>query len=1023
MTLAEICIKRPVFATVLSLVLLTLGGIFYTKLQIRGTPDIDFPVITISSYYSGADALYMEKEITTRIEQAVKNVKYIDHMQSTSTVGNSDVYLTFNLSADIEVALNDVRSKISDISYIFPQDMKLPAVSKMDADNFPSLWLAINTDRYDEMTLTKIVDDNIKTILEKLGTVGRADIYGGQVYSMEIEIDPVKLYQHKISPIEIERAIFSQNKDYPAGLIKTQYRDFPLRLRGTLSTPEEFQNIVLRASANGKGKRLLRLKEVADVKLSPAENDTILRYNGKKALAIGIVKQSKANLLDMSEEVRKALLNIKKNLPAGVNVEVAYDGASSVKAAVYSVFGTIAEALVLVLLVTYLFLGSLRLTIIPFVTIPISLISTFATMYWFGFSINTFTLLAMVLAIGLVVDDAIVMLENIFRHNELDGGINPKESAIKAAREISFAVLAMTITLASVFLPVGFISGFLGRLFVEFAWTLAFCVLFSGFIALTLTPMMASKMVSKREKALPDFLIKFNTYLAIVQSKYLHYLNLSLDNKKKFFTFIGGSLVVLIISFVFVNKTFAPQEDDGIVQVAFTGPEGSTVMQSTKPVLQAEEILYTHKEVQGIFAIIGRGGSGDNAFAFVPLKDWGQRDKSQEQIKNELNQEFAAIPGMSIFAMSPRSMISGNATKAIEFNLQTSLDYDKIDKVSQQFVDKLKANPAFQNVERDLKSSTPTLEIIVDRAKAYSYGVSLENIGTTVQYLIAGKTVGDFRMGNNIYDVNIQLARENRSEINSVKKVLLKNDNGKVLPIGVVADIDEKITIKSYNHYNNSKAVTISADLAPGHKITDAIDIVNETAKKIVDSSNTKLEYLGEIKRMAESEGSLGMTFLLALVFIYLVLSAQFESFFDPLIILLSVPFSITGGVIALLLAGNSINLYSNIGLITLIGLVTKNAIMIVEFANQLREGGANIREAITNSATLRFRPILMTSLATMLGALPLVFAEGAGSAARNSIGLVIVGGMSVGTIFTIFVIPVLYQALKREGNTNCQIK
>jgi len=1008
MSLSEICIKRPVFATVLSLVIVTLGAIFFSKLQIRGIPDIDPPIVTVSAVYPGADALYMEKEITTRIEKALKNVKNLDFMSSSSSTGETHITLSFKLSADIEIALNDVRSKISEISNIFPDDMAPPSVSKLDSDSFPSMWLTITSDVYDDMTLTRIVENNVQLILEKLPSVGQANIYGDRVYTMLIEPRPAKMQQFKVSPVEIETAVKAQNQDYPAGTIKTDFRNFTLRLKGTLSTPVEFENIIVK----NDGSNIVKLRDIANISLAPAENDVILRYNGTRSMAVGAVKQSKANVLDLSKEVKAELENIRKNMPTGIKIQVAYDGATAVDASIRAVFSTIVEALVLVVLVTYLFLGSFKITIIPFVTIPVSLIGTFTAMYFMGFSINTFTLLAMILAIGLVVDDAIVMLENIFRHNEL--GEPPIQAATIAAKEISFAIVAMTITLASVFLPIGLIEGFVGKLFIEFAWTLAFCVLFSGFVALTLTPMMASRMVQKSHEPLTGILKKFDDYLKIVQVKYLHYLNLAIANKKKFLAISASSIVLLVVSFIFVNKDFVPAEDDGHLQVAFIGPEGSTAVQSEKSVMEAEAILSVHPDIYGYFDVVGWGGS-DSAFAFVPLKDWSLRRKSQDNIRDELNMKFSRVPGMSIFAMSPRSLASGGADKAIEFNLQTSLEYEQLDALSQKFVDLLKANPAFLNVERDLKSSTPTLDIIVNRDKAYIYGIDLATIGTTVQYLISGKQIGDFRMGNDIYDVILRYDLKNRNNVSSVSNILIKSKND-ILPLEVVAKINEKITVKSYSHYNTSKSVTISSDLAPNHKIIEAIDIINNVALKNLDLSNTKLEYVGEIKRMNESNSNIGVTFLFALVFIYLVLSAQFESFTDPLLILLAVPFSITGGIFALLITGNSINMYSNIGLVTLIGLVTKNSIMIVEFANQLRAQGLSVRDAITQSAHLRLRPILMTTLATIFGAVPLVLAHGAGAASRNSIGLVIVGGMAVGTLFSVFVIPVLYETFKKDA-------
>ncbi|MGX6960513.1 MAG: efflux RND transporter permease subunit [Rickettsia endosymbiont of Pentastiridius leporinus] len=1008
MLLSEICIKRPVFATVLSLVIVALGAIFFTKLQIRGTPDISIPIINVNAIYAGADALYMEKQITTRIEKALKTVKNLDYITSQSSTGMSSITLSFLLSTDIEVALNDVRSKISDITYMFPQDMKAPSVAKLDADSFPSLFISVESDQYNDLELTKIVEDNLQTPFDKLESVGQSQIYGGSKYIIRIEPDPKKLYQHKISLLEIESAIREQNKDYPAGNIKTGINNFIVTLEGSLSKPEEFGNIILKV----RGNSILKLQDVAKISLTSPDEEVIFRYNGKSSIALGLIKESKANVIDLSDEVVKELERIKPSLPKGISLSVAYDGATPVKASIYAVFQTIFEALILVILVTYLFLASAKITLIPFVTIPVSLIGTFSVMYAFGFSINIFTLLAMILAIGLVVDDAIVMLENIFRYNEM--GHKPMEAAILASIEIGFAIIAMTITLAAVFLPVGFIEGFIGKLFIEFAWTLAFCVLFSGFVALTLTPMMSSRMVTKHHAPPPKFLIKFNEFLQLLQNKYIYYLNLTFDNKKKFILVIAASFVVLIISFKFVQKTFVPQEDDGFLQLSFKGPEGSSLEHSTKVVIEAEKILANYKDILGYLMVIGAGGS-DNVFAYVPLKDWSQRSRSQETIKNLINKQLSEIAGMSAFAMDPRSMVSGNANSPIEFTLQTNLEYEDLDKISQQFIDIMKANSVFLNVNRDLQSAMPTIAIEVDRDKAYLYGTNMLNIGRTVQYLLAGQQVGDFRMGNDLYDVMLQFNQKDRSNINDFSNILIPLKNNDMLPLESIANIKEKISVKSYNHYNNSKSVTISSDLAPDQKIDDAIKEINRIADKLLDPSNTTLEYIGEIKQMKEADSNMLMTFGFALIFIYLVLAAQFESFIDPLLILLAVPFSITGGVLALWLAGNSLNMYSNIGLITLIGLITKNSIMIVEFANHLKEQGMKVREAIIEACKLRLRPILMTTLAAVVGSVPLVFASGAGAAARNSIGFVIVGGLSIGTIFTIFVIPVIYQTFKKS--------
>ena len=1011
MTLPSLCIKRPVFTIVLSLIIMTLGGIFYTKLQIRGTPNIMPPIVSVTANYPGADALYMEKQITTRMEKELKTVKNLDFMSSESSVGSSNITLSFKLDADIEIALNDVRSKISGLSSIFPDDMNQPSVAKLDSDAWPSMWLTINSDRHDNLELTRIADDQINSVLQKLATVGNSMIFGGRYYTMRIEPYNAKLFQHKISPFEIEQAIRAQNKDYPAGTIKTDVRNFTLRLNASLNNVGEFENIILKKYPDGT---IVKLSDVARIALQPLNDDVILRYNGKRSMAVGLIKQSTANILELSDSVRTELVRIRENLPAGVEVEVAYDGAIPVRASINEVFFTIFEAIVLVGLVTYIFLASAKITLIPLVTIPVSLVGTFTAMYFLGFSINTFTLLAMILAIGLVVDDAIVMLENIFRHSH-ELGKTPIQAAFDASSEIGFAVVAMTITLASVFLPIGFIDGFLGKLFIEFAWTLAFCVLFSGFVALTLTPMMTSRMISRSEMPKPRLLQGFDHYLLKTQNLYLKYLNLSLNNKKKFFAICASSVVILVIGFKNVQKTFVPDEDQAFLQVMFQGPEGSSVRESEKSVLQAEEIFNQDKDIFGYFDVVGWQG-GETGMAFVPLTDWSMRKRSAFDVRNDLNQKLSAIPGMSMFAISPPALGGGHGSdKPIEFNLQSLLEYDEIDKISSEFMARMQKNPIFQNVERDFKSSTPTLDIIVNREKAYRYGASLDIIGKTVQYLIAGRQVGDFRMGNDIYDVMLRYSDLMRNSPDDLKSIIIKTDKGEILPLQSVADIIEKITVKSYKHYNTSKAIDITSNLASDKTLEDAVKAIDEIGAELLNKNNTTIEYLGQIKQMNESSSGTLITFMFALIFIFLVLSAQFESFADSLLILMAVPFSITGGVLALWIFGNSINMYSNIGLVTLIGLVTKNSIMLVEFTNQLRHGGMKITEAVLHAAKLRLRPILMTSIATICGALPLVFASGAGAASRNSIGFVIVGGMLVGTLFTIFVIPVMYQGMKRE--------
>ncbi len=1011
MQLSITCIKKPVFTIVLNLIVIVLGLIFGSRLQIRDTPNINPPVITVQSNYAGADAFFMEEQVTNRIEDAVKTTTGLDFMTSDSSVGESSVVLVFKLDTDIEIALNDVRSKVSNITYLFPEDMRAPAVSKVDSDSFPSFFINIDSDRHDGLELTRIADNLVKTSLEKLSDVGSTAFFGSKVYSMNIFPDNLKMLQHKVSPLEIEQAVRAQNKDYPAGFIKSKVRIFTLRLNSSLSSVQEFENIIIRKNPDGS---LLKLSDVATVSLSEQENNIYLRYKGNNSMILGLIVQSDANIITLSNNATAELEKIKKNLPQGVNLSIAYDAALPVKESIKSVFITIFEAIILVAIVTYLFLGSIKITLIPLVTIPISLIGSLIFMYLCNFSINNFTLLAMILAIGLVVDDAIVMLENIFRHaHEL--GKSALQAAYDGSKEIAFAVVAMTITLAAVFMPVGFIEGFLGKLFIEFAWTLAFCVLFSGFVALTLSPMMSSRMVEISNSPKIKILQKFDYLLDRVQGLYVKGLKLLLNNKKYFFL-ACGVLIMLLGSVVSgVDKVFIPEEDQGFLQVMFNGPEGSSINETTNVVMQTEKIMNKEKDLDHFFSVIGWQGE-NKAVAFVPLVDWSLRNRSQDEIKNSLNEQFRYISGMSVSALSPRLMGGGGSDKIISFNLQTSDDYDLLDRFSNIFIQRMNENnELFQNVERDFYAATPTLDVVINRDKAYQYGIDLFTIGNTLQLLVAGKEIGNFILGKDVYNVIIQYQKEQRSSANSVKNILLKTRNNNVVPIEAIADIKYTSSIKSYKHYDSDRSVNISSDLAPGANLTKAIAVIEKIKQEIIGNNNIYVKYIGEIDRMNESSSSIFLTFLFAIVFIYLVLSAQFESFSDALLILLTVPFSVVGGILSLFLFNNTINMYSNIGLVTLIGLVTKNSIMIVEFTNQLKEEGENLLDAVVKAAKIRLRPILMTSIATICGSIPLLFATGAGAASRRSIGIVIFGGMIIGTIFTVFVIPVLYHSFKRE--------
>jgi HAE1 family hydrophobic/amphiphilic exporter-1 len=800
MLISEICIKRPVFATVLSLVILLVGAVSFFKLSIRGVPDVDPPLIVVTSNYDGASAEYMEKNITNLIEKSMRAVKNVDYIASNSSVGSSKITIFFKLNADLDQALSDIRSKISEISFSFPSDMQLPQAAKQDADSFPSLWLIVSSNHHDALNLTDIIEKQVLIQLERIDSVGMALVRGGKYYTVKVNLDPLKLYQYKITPLDLESIIKSQNIDYPAGNIKTNNINFTVNLDSRIKDPEEFKNIVLR-NING---RIIKLRDVADVSFEAAEEESILRFNGQKAIAVGLIKQSKSNILDLSKDVRRELPRIQQSLPESVKISIAYDQATPVAASIYSVGHAVIESLVLVFLVVYLFLGSGRITIIPFVTIPISLIGTFAFMHFCGFSINTFSLLAMVLAVGLVVDDAIVVLENTYRYKEK--GLDKFQAAVKSIQEIGFAIVAMTTTLAAVFLPIGFLEGFIGKLFIEFAWTLAFCVIISGFVAITLTPMMCSKLIEvQNHNAMPWFILKFSDSINFLEQTYIKLLNLAFIRKKTFIAICVAVIKVLVMGFYFVNKTFIPQEDDGVLQMFFNMPQGSSLSQAEKASSFIQKVISSHPEVENLILIT----AGEGGFGFITLKDWSKRSKSQQEIRTQLNIGLSQIPEALIFAVNLPSAISGPVQKPVEFNLQgLNVTLAELNIITDKFIAELRKYQYFSNIEKSFKSSTPGIDITIDKDKAQAYGLSTASIGTTLRYLVAGKKISDFLINDLIYDVTMRLAPENRRHLTDLTKIYVKSDNGNMIPLSIATKAQESAKIQQCQinkHFNRFK--------------------------------------------------------------------------------------------------------------------------------------------------------------------------------------------------------------------------
>lgn len=1001
MYISEISIKKPVLATVLNLIIILLGIVSFFKMPVRETPDVSSTAISIESRYSGASPSYIERNITSVIERSIKTVKNIDRITSQSKSGESKITIIFKDNVQIDSALNDVRSKVADITYELPPDLTTPTISKSDTDNFPSIYLTAIAENIDPLVLTDIIKQRVIPEFEKIESVSKCQLYSNSERAIKIDLDPIKLYQYKISPIDVKTKIISQNKDYPAGKIKSETRDYAIRLEGTLDTPEEFENIIIDPINN------IKLRDIAKVSVSPTIDDFIIRYNGSESILIGIIKDPKSNIIELSDAVIEILPKIQEILPDGAKIFTAYDSGISVKASIHSVYKTAFEALFLVLIIVYLFLGSFSATIIPLIAIPISIVGSFALMHMLGFSINIFSLLGMILAIGLVVDDAIVMLENIYHH--IESGMSPLDAGFKAVKEISFAILAMTFTLAAVFLPIGMIEGFVGKFFIEFAWTLAFCVIISGFVALTISPMLSTKLL-KIETNKPAFIVKFNKYYEQISDIYISTLKFALSNSRVILIASISSIAILFLALIYVNKEFTPMEDSSFMMISGEGLEGSNSKTNIPQIEEVEKFLKNIPEVKGYFF----WGSDNKVFGFIPLKQWNERSKSQMEIVDQTNSLIQNIPGMSFFALNPGGFFGGGFDKPITFSLQSYGSFEDLELTTNLFIDEMKKSKLFSNPSKDLKTSMPTVEINLDREKSAKYGVLLDQVGTNLEFLIAGKRVTQFNLGSEKYDVFMSLRNEDKSKISDLSKIYIKSMNNEMIPLSNLANLVETVSTLEYSHYNTAKSIEIQAESVKGYDLNQVKKEIDRIYSIVADKSKIGIAYKGDIKRMSESSSSMIYTFLLAIIFIYLVLAAQFESFTDPIIIILAVPFSITGGVLLLILFGSSINLYSQIGLVTLIGLITKNSILIVEFANQLRSSGSEKLESVIQSCKMRLRPILMTTLAAVFGSIPLVLATGASSESRNSIGLVIFGGLIIGTFFTLYVIPYIYLRFKK---------
>ena len=1010
MRLSQVCIERPVFATVLSLILMLLGLVSLDRLAIREYPKIEEPVVTVSTDYRGASPEIIESQVTKPLEDSIAGIEGIEVLTSISRSERSQITVRFKLDRDPDSAASDVRDRVARVRSRLPEEVSESVISKVEADAQPIIWLTFNSESMSLMDLSDLANRVVKPRLQNLPGAADVRIFGDRRYSMRIWLDRDRLAGQGLTVQDVEDALRRQNVEIPAGRVETPGREFSVMAPTDLQTPREFEGIVLRAPQGSSA--LVRLGDVARVEIAPEDERRVARYKGRTTVAMGVIKQATANPLILSQEVTKAIPTILQDLPASVGMEVANDYSVFIDRSIRAVAKTITEALLLVGLTVFVFLRSVRASIIPLVTIPVSLVASFAILYALGFSINTLTLLALVLSIGLVVDDAIVVLENISHH--IEQGMGPLKAAAKGMQEISFAVVAMTLTLAAVFAPMAFSTGRTGRLFTEFALTLAGAVLVSGFVALTLSPMMCGRLLKPRpaEAQQKASLISkwggsFESWFARLLVSYEAVLQKIL-NRRLAIGFVAVAIIGLgSVLFNVIKKELSPAEDRGFLVSVFSAPEGSSIDYTARYALRIEEIFKQVPEADKFFVISG-SPTVERGIAFFRPVDWDDRDRSTMEISQQLQPKLLSIPGVNAFAVNPPALGQSVRSRPIQVVILSSAPVDELAEVTEQLRNRLSANPMLRGVDTDLQLNKPEFRLEIDRERAADMGVQVEAIGRTLESLLGGRQVTRFKRGNEQYEVVVQLEEQSRNTPQDIQAIYVRGRDGGLVALSSLLKVEESVSPRELNHFMQQRAVTITASLAPGVTIGEALNFVEKTAREQLPGGYT-LDYDGQSREFRDSQSTLLFVFVLALLFIYLVLAAQFESFVFPLVILMTVPLALTGALVTVYFSNGSLNVYSQIGLVALIGLIAKNGILIVEFANQLRDTGMSVYEAAKASAVRRFRPIVMTTIATIFGALPLALATGPGSESRQEIGWVIVGGMSFGTLLTLFVIPTIY--------------
>ena len=1006
MQLAETSIRRPVFATVLSLLIVLIGAVSFNGLTVREYPKIDEPVVSVTTTFAGASSEVMETQVSKVLEDSLSGIEGVDVITSASRQERSQITVRFALTRDADAAAADVRDKVTRVRQRLPQGIDEPVIAKVEAESFPVIFLALSSDTHNALQLSEMANTLVKPVLQTAPGAAEVNIFGERKFSMRIWVDPDKLAAYKLTVQDLEDALRRANLEVPAGRIESAQREFDVTTATDLQRPQEFTQVVIR-SVNGQA---IRIGDVARVQEAPVDERSFVRLNGRDAVGVGVVRQSTANPLDLSKGVRALLDKLRRDLPPGVQIEVANDNSVFIDQSIKAVFITIVEAAVLVALVIFVFLRTLRASLIPLITIPVSLIGTFAMMALAGFSINTLTLLALVLAIGLVVDDAIVMLENIYRH--IEEGLPPFQAALKGAREVGFAIVAMTMTLVAVYAPLAFSPGRTGRLFTEFALALAGAVVVSGVVALTLSPMMSSLLLRHNPK--PSwFDTHMDTLLNRLTRTYSRLLAWSLGKRYLVLVVMLASGAVSWWVLGDIKRELAPLEDRGVVLARVNAPDGATLAYTDRYVKSVERIAEDYPEFDRIFATVGNP-TVSQANVFFRAKPWDERSRTTLEMARAMSPKFAAVPGVSAAPITPPSLGQGFRSQPIEFVIITSESYQELAQTVRAFQDELAKNPGFVQVDTDLRLNKPEIKLEVDRERAADLGVSVDVIARAIETMLGGRKVTRYKRGGEQYDVIVQTTPSGRDTPDDIEKIFVRGKAAALVPLSALVKIREVVVPRELIHFGQRRSATITSNLSADYSVGEALTFMDATAQKVLKPGYAT-DLNGISREFKKSSDSLTVVFALALLFIFLVLAAQFESFVDPFVILLSVPLSMAGALLALKWSGGTLNVFSQIGLITLVGLITKHGILMVEFANQLREQGMDTLAAIQQSATQRLRPIMMTTGAMVLGAVPLAIATGAGAESRQQIGWVIVGGMSLGTLLTVFVVPTMYTLLARK--------